>query len=94
MPSTSYQLAEVKDNSDGQFHSAAICHKTPEVFAIGGDRDVQVYQVVAELSGKFKGKVLVEILARYPLSCSTKSGEFSTKLALFYCQTPSATSRP
>ena len=62
MPATSYKLAEVKDASNGQIHSTTLCRRLPQVFAVGGEKDVSVYQLSPELgSGKFNAKRLLQL---------------------------------
>lgn len=60
MPAQSYQLAEVHDSSDGQLFSAAISKDLSSVFATGGEKDVSLYSVEAELGGQFQAKRIMQ----------------------------------
>ena len=82
MPAQSYQLAEVHDSSNGQFHSAVLSQSLPSVFATGGEKDVNLYSVEAELGGQFKAK---RIIGHFFKNINSENKKFKNKVNDLLC---------
>lgn len=58
---SNHLLTEIKDASNGQIHSAILCQSMENVFAYGGEKDINIHQVVEEITGNFTNKKLLQL---------------------------------
>jgi len=59
--STNHFLSEIKDSSNGQIHSAIFCQSMENVFAYGGEKDINIHQVDQEITGNYSSKRLLQL---------------------------------